>query len=671
MYYKQNIGTKMKNLRFRQIHLDFHTSPLIPEIGAKFDKKTWQQRLQKAQVNSITCFSVCHHGLSYHPTKIGVMHPHLKFDLLKAQIDACHEIDVNVPVYLTAGVNSVAANAHPEWRAITADGRWMGWRTSPLEPGFDTLCFNTPYLDYLCDSIKEVVTLYPECDGIFLDIIAQGQCCCPKCMAGMKQAKLDPTNPADRTKFAKGVLLNYYKRTTEAAKINDPDMPIFHNSGHITMGDTDILQYFSHLELESLPTGGWGYDHYPMSAAYSRSLGKEFLGMTGKFHTTWGEFGGYKHPNALLFECAAMIANGSKCSVGDQLHPSAELDETTYDIIGEAYRDVAKKEPWCDKVTILANLAVLTNEAIAKVKLDSASDIGASRILLEAHIPFDLVDCSMDFDKYKFLLLPDNVRLDATVLAKVKQFQAKGGKLILSGKSGMAIDKDEFVLDLGFEYAGESACSPDYIKASPKFPLSFVKTPMVMYAKSQQIKVKNGESLGDVYESYFNRTFEHFCSHQHTPNQLVASGYAAGLMSENVLYFAHEVFSLYRNFGAVVCKEFVCNALVKFMGDDLLIKSTLPSTARVTLMSQKAESRAILHLLFANTIARGGNPKMIEVIEELLPLGKQAFSVKLPNKVKKIYLAPENIEIPFIENNGRIEFVTPEFICHQMVVFDF
>ena len=40
----------MKELRFRQVHLDFHTSPHIPAIGAKFDKKQWQDALKKAHV---------------------------------------------------------------------------------------------------------------------------------------------------------------------------------------------------------------------------------------------------------------------------------------------------------------------------------------------------------------------------------------------------------------------------------------------------------------------------------------------------------------------------------------------------------------------------------------------------------------------------------------------
>ena len=117
----------MHKLRFRQVHLDFHTSPDIPGIGERFDKKQWQERLKAAHVDSITCFSLCHHGMSYHPTKVGMMHPNLKFDLLRAQMDASKEIDVNVPVYLTAGINNYVAENHPEWREVNADGTYAGW----------------------------------------------------------------------------------------------------------------------------------------------------------------------------------------------------------------------------------------------------------------------------------------------------------------------------------------------------------------------------------------------------------------------------------------------------------------------------------------------------------------------------------------------------------------
>ena len=50
-------------------------------------------------------------------------------------------------------------------------------------------------------------------------------------------------------------------------------------------------------------------------------LGMEYLGMTGKFHSTWGEFGGFKHPNALRAEVSLAAANGAKVRWEISLRP--------------------------------------------------------------------------------------------------------------------------------------------------------------------------------------------------------------------------------------------------------------------------------------------------------------------------------------------------------------
>ena len=345
----------MHKLRFRQVHLDFHTSGAIEGVGSKFDKVQFQLALKTGNVNSIACFSKCHHGFSYHPTKVGKQHPHLQFNLLGAQYEAAKEIDVNVPIYLSAGFDDVASVAHPEWREVDIEGKKV---PGEFEAGFHKMCFNSPYLDYLCEQIKEVAEQFPDGDGIFLDIIAQGLCCCKWCMASMKAEGLDAAVEGDRQKCAEFVIERYYEETTAVCKSLRQDMPVFHNSGHIQRGNRKILEYFSHLELESLPTGGWGYDHFPVSAKYCMNLPFDFMGMTGKFHTTWGEFGGFKHPNALQYECSAMLAYGAKCSVGDQLHPTGEMDISTYKIIGSAYEQVQTKEQWCENVE---NIAIFTD----------------------------------------------------------------------------------------------------------------------------------------------------------------------------------------------------------------------------------------------------------------------------------------------------------------------
>ncbi len=101
-------------MRFRQVHLDFHTSEHIEGIGERFDKKQFQDALRCGHVDSITVFSKCHHGWAHHPSVKNEIHPHLTFDLLKAQIEAAHEIGVKTPVYLSAGFDEKYARRHPE-----------------------------------------------------------------------------------------------------------------------------------------------------------------------------------------------------------------------------------------------------------------------------------------------------------------------------------------------------------------------------------------------------------------------------------------------------------------------------------------------------------------------------------------------------------------------------
>lgn len=43
--------------------------------------------------------------------------------------------------------------------------------------------------------------------------------------------------------------------------------------------------------------------HFPMAVRYARTLGQDCMGMTGKFHTSWGDFYSFKNPEALQHEC--------------------------------------------------------------------------------------------------------------------------------------------------------------------------------------------------------------------------------------------------------------------------------------------------------------------------------------------------------------------------------
>ena len=442
--------------------------------------------------------------------------------------------------------------------------------------------------------------------------------------------------------------------------------------------------------MESLPTGGWGYDHFPFTAKYAAGLDQEYLGMTGKFHTTWGEFGGFKHPNALRYECSAMLAYGAKCSIGYQLHPSGEMDESTYRIIGEAYKEVEEKEEWCRNSKNIVDIAILSNTANHERldgywdpdNRDHAGDTGASRILLEGHFLFDVIDDEMSFFKYKALILPDEIVIDDFLKSKLDAYLASGGKLFLSDDSGFD-KKGKCQFDIGGEVQGVSEFYPDYIKPACEYSSDYIFSPMVMYTNSRRLKVLDGNSMGKVYDRYFNRNYKHFCSHQHTPNKPVDSGFDCGVIHNNILYLPHKIFALYRAYGAVVYKDFIINALNSLLGNDISIRSNLPSAARLSMASQDSDNRKILHLLYGNTVTRGGDmemlggvggsgrpPKSVEIIEELLPLYETSIAMQ-SDKPEKVYLEPQHEELSFQWDYGLLEFEVKKFECHQMIVISY
>ena len=653
----------MKPLRYRQVHLDFHTSECVPTLGDRFDKKQFQEALKAGHVDSITVFSKCHHGWAYHPSVANEIHPKLNFDLLGAQLEACREIDVNAPVYISAGFDEKYARKHPDHAVKHSPDAGVDFLT---HANYKVLCYNTPYLDTLIAQIEEVMQKYNP-TGIFLDISAPRHCYCQYCVESMRKMGLDPLKKEDMDIHSDLVYENYCKKTAEAVRKYNPETTIFHNAGNITRGRRDHAHFNTHLELESLPTGGWGYDHFPMSAAYARTLGMDFLGMTGKFHTTWGEFGGYKHPNALRYETALSLALGAKCSIGDQLHPTGEMNMSTYSLIGKAYQEVEAKEPYVKNATHISDIAVLSAVAFCKKSINAeAADIGASRILLEGKYLFDLIDNESDFCQYKLLLLPDIITLNDDLKEKLEKYIATGGKILFSGKSGLSEDESKFAIDLGAEYLGANDFKPSYMV--PQYNAANGETAYVMYSEAQNIKTDK-EVVAFLEEPYFNRTPEHFSSHQHTPNNMNDKTPGA-VLTENTAYIAWNIFEDYSQKGSYHLKELVLNVIDRLLPCPS-IKTTLPDRGVVTLTKQN--DRYIAHLLFAHTTVRG---KGIEVIQDIVPLYNTKLEVLLPQKPSKV------IKVEY--ENGEIKETELSFTCddnyatvcvdkldlHAMIVFE-
>ena len=146
-----------KELKFRQLHLDFHTSEHIENVGNNFDEQEFRQALRIGHINSITLFAMCHHGWCYYKdSKIARPHPNLQTDLLPRMLKACNKEKVNAPIYITVGWNDLVGREHPEW--IVRDKNGVMLDQPPLTNnqdeerpwGWPLICLNTPYLGLPC-----------------------------------------------------------------------------------------------------------------------------------------------------------------------------------------------------------------------------------------------------------------------------------------------------------------------------------------------------------------------------------------------------------------------------------------------------------------------------------------------------------------------------------------
>lgn len=646
----------MADLRFRQIHLDFHTSEHIPDVGQEFDPERFVATLKQAHVNSVTCFSRCHHGYIYHDTKFPFRHPALKTNLLAEQIRACHAADIRVPIYITVGWDHLQAKLHPEWCERDEKGTMVG--RGPLgEYGWTNLCFASEYVDFVIDQTEEVFDIFgDEADGIFYDIIFQRGVHSEAALRRFRREGWDPRDTAKQAEMRELLVTECIDRLYAAVRGKSKTAGVFFNSGHVGPAFRKRLHAFSHLEVESLPTGGWGYMHFPTTARYTRTLGKDFLGMTGKFSETWGHFQSYKNEKALEFECFQMLALGGKCSVGDQLHPRGTLDAATYDLIGAVYREIEAVEPWCKGARAVTEIAVVNAEEFdtTSERMDPRN-LGALRILTEGRHQFDFVDSAADLGDYKVLILPDVIQPEGEFLAKINDFVAKGGAVIASGTAGLTLSDFPVVAN------GPLTHSPDFLRITADLGLR-TDTDYIMYERGQSVTADpESEVLATITEPYFSRTWDHFVSHAHTPAATVTN--QPGLVQrERVIYFAHPVFTTYAKHSMSFHRDLVLAALRRLLPEPL-VEIPGPTSLQATLTKQ--ESRIILHLLHYIPERRGLH---FDIVEDAMPVAASEAIVRVPGTTA--YVVPTHEAIPVTRRDDGLHLSLPAFTGRLMVAIE-
>ena len=188
-----------------------------------------------------------------------------------------------------------------------------------------------------------------------------------------------------------------------------------------------------------------------------------------------------------------------------------------------------------------------------------------------------------------------------------------------------------------------------------------------MYQKGQEVKPTTGKVLMDCAVPYFNRTWEHFCSHKHTPSSHEIA-YPAAVGTENTVYFSHPVFSIYQERHPQWCRQVVNDALDMLLPQRIL-RHQGPTSLLTCVNEQQGESRYVLHLL--HYIPEKRSDKLF-TIENVIPVYQIPVELHLPKEIYRASVALEGPEIP-VERlpGGGVRFTVPKVEGHAMIELNY
>ena len=655
----------------RTIHLDFHTAPQIPDVGADFEPDRFARTFLDADVDSVTVFAKCHHGQLYYGTDRPERHPTLERDLLDEQVAALHRVGIRAPIYLSVQFDEYAADAHPEWCVVDAEGR-LGKRTPRFTAGWRLMDMASPYQDYVAEQLADVLDHFGEVDGVFLDICMDLPSTSRWAVSAMQEAGLDPQSPTDRLRHARSVSRSYMQRYREMILPHlAPDAPtsVWFNSRPKTELREE-LRFVDHVEIEALPTGGWGYSYLPYVARLVRPMGKPALAHTARFHKSWGDNAGLKPGAALDYECAQMLSLGINACVGDVLHPSGRLMDRAYELIGNSYRRLRACEPFVADTRPVTEVAVIMDLALGDDP--GPAGVGAVRALQHLRQQFDVVGLDAPLDGYRLVVVPETVVIDQAMAERLRTHLDAGGGLLVSGAAAFDADGRAMLPELGVESDGPSPFAEVFVRPSGAEPGSPAHQPTVDYERGLRVRpVEGARSAYDVIDPYFGRDWDLFCGHDYTPPG-PATPYSALVLTERTAVFAGPVFTAYARHAADIYRTMLADCLAQLLPDPL-VRVGGPMHLETGVVD--GPSGRVLHVVsyLASRQAEGRSPlsqqiEGLDLVHDPFPLVAVPIQVKAEREPSRVTLEPGGRPLDWSYREGYVHTAITVTDGHAMVV---
>ena len=202
-----------------------------------------------------------------------------------------------------------------------------------------------------------------------------------------------------------------------------------------------------------------------------RTLGKQLVGMNGRFHKSWGDFGGLKNQAALDYEVPQLpVPTARTAAWAINCIRAARLDAATYDRIGATYARVEALEPYARGARAVTDIGVIS-AAVNTPETTSRTTAGRHRLHQHAGGTAPAIRRPRPGEPLRRLPPADSARRHTSCPGAggaLRRYLAGGGALIASHRSLWDPATGDFALpELGVKYLGDSKYRDEYFYPAP------------------------------------------------------------------------------------------------------------------------------------------------------------------------------------------------------------
>ena len=450
------------------------------------------ERAQRCNIDTLA-FDIYHGGYAIFNNAVAAKDDHVGDTDLLALVD--REVHKRGMRLVAMAMGHHCANYAKEQYDSMASWNVKGERGNPSN--FGGICLNTGYGDYLIQEFRGLLPRY-NIDGVYIEGLYGLECFCPYCCTEFQQMygypiPRDPEvwkTSRDYRRFREGYLTNFVRRMGNTIKQVSPKTvwmacPSFYDRY------CDLATWGHYADAITLEQQ-WGYERSYLTNLFEVGLRMQLVrAESGRppFGTQWLGWNvdmDYAHCTSEHYRLT--FAQTLMYNATPQIHLQTifDLDQSELPTVREMYDLVEHVRPTLVDADLVSYVALVEEYVNSDV---SDNFRGFYQALIEHHIPFRVIS-SRDLKpevlkRFKAVALPNITRLTDEQIEAVKGFNALGGGVVFTYRTGWVRPDGSVRGDMPFaEIAGVEG--PFGIVSSPPAPDLDYRYPLMNYYKVTQ-----------------------------------------------------------------------------------------------------------------------------------------------------------------------------------------